>query len=66
MKLEELTLGAHAMGHTKEKPETIASVLDDMEGSEFVTITRDTLDRSIRTYKRTEKGRVELVERGFA
>jgi len=66
MRSADLCTGVKLMGHPKETPESITSILHDMEGVGLVKSTPDRLDASVTLWARTEAGRVELVKYGHA
>lgn len=66
MRAHDLCTGVKRMGHPRETPESVASVLVDMEGMGLVQGRPDTLDAAVTLYVRTEAGRVELARHGHA
>jgi hypothetical protein len=65
LRICDLHTGALAMGHPNETLASISSVLDDMQEQRFITMKRDDLDASVKRYKRTEEGRVILIDNGL-
>ena len=66
MRAADLTTGIRLMGFPKETPDSLTSLLHDMQGLDLVTCKPDTLDASVILWTRTEAGRVELVKHGHA
>lgn len=66
MRAADLTTGIRLMGFPKETPDSITSLLHDMESVGLVKSKPDTLDASVTLWSRTEAGRVELVKHGHA
>lgn len=65
MRAHDLCTGVKRMGHPKETPDTIASLLVDMESKQLVTAKADDLDGALSLYARTEAGRVALAKNGL-
>lgn len=65
MRAHDLCTGVKRMGHPKETPDTIASLLVDMESKQLVTAQPDELDGAVSLYARTEAGRVQLAKHGL-
>lgn len=66
MRAADLCTGIRLMGHPKETPDSVTSVLHDMEQSGLVLSKPDRLDAAVTLWARTEPGRVELVKHGHA
>lgn len=60
-----LLRGCRMGGHPKATEEDLASVLADMAEQGLVTQQASELDASVKQWKRTEKGRVVLVDNGL-
>jgi len=66
MRAHDLCTGVRRMGHPKETPDSISSLLVDMETKKLVVGRPDDLDAAVVIYARTEEGRVQLVKNGHA
>ena len=55
---------AEAIARSTEAWLGLRSLLDDMESHELVSMKEDRLDAALKHWKRTDKGRVQLVENG--
>lgn len=66
MRLQDLTVGCRSMGFPQESPATLESTLADCEEKGLVISRPDPLDESVKVFRRTEKGRVQLAELGHA
>jgi hypothetical protein len=66
MRAADLTTGIRLMGFPKETPDTLTSLLHDMEQVGLVISKPESLDASVILWTRTEAGRVELVKHGHA
>ncbi|MES2598623.1 MAG: hypothetical protein V4662_25030 [Verrucomicrobiota bacterium] len=62
MILKELLLGCHEEGFTDLDERSLLSLLDDMESHDLVSMKTDRLDATLKHWKRTEEGRVQLKE----
>lgn len=66
MRAADLCVGVRRMGHPNETPQSIASLLADIEGKGLVSGKPDALDGAVIIYARTEEGRVQLARNGLA